>query len=113
MATKIERVRPFDFLMCILIGFLCLFLEGCLFGGSVHASSCSVGMSTSDVIILDLVAGQPGVVTSDLVIDTDCIAGYNVYIEGPEDSTLYLDGDSASENYIVTVAGTEDNPIQL
>ena len=85
-----------------------------MFPGNAFATSgCSVGLSTSGGIELDLTPGASGVATGTVAATTDCMAGYTLYINGPTDTKLYHGGDNASEDYISAVSGTKQSPTAL
>jgi hypothetical protein len=88
-------------------------LFGIFLSDSVSALECSIGITTSGGVVLDLQPGSSGVTTSSITATTDCIAGYTISISGPNDTTLYLNGDNTSEDYISTVAGTKESPTTL
>ena len=90
----------------------CIFF-GLGFTQSTYATECSVGMTTSGDINFYLLPGDSGVETSNITATSDCSDGYTVYISGPQDATLYHNGDDTSEDYVSTVSGTKTEPTVL
>lgn len=104
----------FGFLRCALVcicGVL-LMLFDLVHCGDVYAD-CSIGMVTDNEVTLNLVGNVAGVVENTVIINSDCANGYSVYISGPEDSTLYKDGDNTSHDYILPVSGNREAPTTL
>ena len=82
---------------------------------NTFAATYEASISTSGSITLDVSpAGNGASVTTDtLNIISTCPEGYNVYIQGPADTTLYKDGNKSNTEATKKInasAGTKDTP---
>ena len=82
---------------------------------SASAVSYTTSLTTSGDINLDVSIGSnaASVATDNLTIVSTCPSGYNLSISGPNDTTLYKDGDNTSSSKIVPSTGTLAEPATI
>ena len=103
-----KYIKKSILMLCITHLFLIIFC------GDVSASTdCSISLATSGNISLSIMPGNSGLTTDIITADSDCNAGYSLYISGPDDTKLYNSGESTSLDYISTVSGTKESPSVL
>ncbi len=84
-----------------------------LLNGDNVSAACSVSISTEEDIEIEVIPGNANITANIVNSKTDCANGYSLFISGPEDRKLYLDGDSNKELYINTANGTYEAPALL
>lgn len=90
-------------------------LVSVIMSNNIYAATYEASISTSGSITLDVSAAGNGasVTTDELTIVSTCPEGYEVFIQGPADSTLYKDGNSSNTEATKKInpsAGTKDTP---
>lgn len=83
------------------------------FGPKNVSATCSVNLATPGEVGINVLPGNANIATSNVVINTDCSHGYSLYIGGPNNSTLYKNGDSTSLDYISVSSGTVSSPAAI
>lgn len=97
----------------LFLAVLIAFCFSVLISEGVFAYSASV--TASGTINLEVSASGNGtsVVADEVTINSDCPLGYTLSIGGPNDSTLYKDGDKTSISKINASAGDKNNPASI
>ena len=106
--NNVARIKKYILAICF-----CSLFFIFSFQNTSASSNCSLGISTAESVTLNLRPGTSGVATSDIMATTDCVGGYTIFINGPQDATLYHNGDNTSQDYISTVSGTKESPTIL
>lgn len=75
-------------------------------------ATCSASVTTSGFVGLDIdPAVGVGVVTDEIMVNTDCGRGYSLSIGGiGNDNNLYLGGDNTDTHFFDVSSGTKENP---
>ncbi|MBR3157306.1 InlB B-repeat-containing protein [Candidatus Saccharibacteria bacterium] len=77
-------------------------------------ANCSASLSIDGTVELNVTTNDSGVVADNVTVNTDCLNGYALYVDGSTDRNLYLNGDSSNDdNYIAPTSGTKDAPTTI
>lgn len=113
-------IMNFHVLLPVIIFASVIFLNNIIFQNptDVNAATYTASMSTSGNITIELSTQGNGTAigTDNLIITSTCPRGYNVTIQGPSDTNLYLNGDNsnnATGTYIAHSSGTINNPATI
>lgn len=91
--------------------FVTLFLE--IFYTASTYAACTASITTSSSVTIGLLPGKSNISDSTITVESDCDAGYKVFIGGPSDTTLYRNGDGNSQDTISPSIGTITAPVAL
>ena len=93
--------------------FISSFAYSLISSNAVYAD-CSAAMSIDGNVSLNVRANDGNITTDIVTVDTDCLNGYTLSISAPNDSNLYLNGDSSgSAAHISPTLGTMDSPTSI
>ena len=91
------------------------------YSSNVLASTYSISMTVPKAININVSSSGNGatISASSINVISTCPSGYTVNIQGPDDTTLYIDGDSVnnatnnSDSYIAASTGTTTTPVSI
>lgn len=112
---NLEKNKKIKEIFAYVLGFILLSLGFNLIQSNTTFALCSASFSVdSDIVDINAGVVRSGIATNSITVDTDCVDGYSIMINGPADTNLYLGGDASnSDKYISASSGTASSPTAI